>query len=140
MSAGTGITHSEFNHSQTEPVHFLQIWIVPERQSLPPSYEQKSFSLEEKRAKLRLIAAPEGREGAVTIHQDVELYASVLAVGEEVKHHLKPNRHAWVQVAKGSVSLNGKPLAAGDGAAIEREEVIAIEANQHSEVLLFDLA
>ncbi len=140
MSAGTGIRHSEFNHSKTEPVHFLQIWILPEREGLPPGYEQKSFPLEERRGRLRLIAARDGREGAVTVHQDVDLYVTVLESGERVAHGLAPGRHAWVQVARGGATLNGRPLAEGDGAAVSDEGRIELTATAPAEVLLFDLA
>jgi redox-sensitive bicupin YhaK (pirin superfamily) len=139
MSAGTGISHSEFNHSQTDPVHFLQIWIIPDQQGLQPSYEQRDFPLEEKRGKLRLIAAKDGRDDAVTVHQDVDLFVTLLVSGEQVIHQLRPNRHAWVQVARGAVMLNGMSLKAGDGAAISEEEKLEISANDTSEILLFDL-
>ncbi len=140
MSAGTGIRHSEFNDSQTEPVHFLQIWILPEREGLPPSYEQKAFPVEEKRGRLRLIAAPDGREGAVTVHQDVNLYVTVLEPGESVNYRLAPGRQAWVQVARGAVTLNGVALGQGDGAAVGQEESLQIQAAEPAEALLFDLA
>lgn len=139
MSAGTGIRHSEFNHSKTDSVHFLQIWILPEQSGLPPSYEQRNFPLEEKRGKLRLVAARDGREGAVTVHQDVELYASVLEPGDRVSHHLQRDRHAWVQVVRGAITLNGLPLAAGDGAAISDEDKVDVQGNTAAEILLFDL-
>jgi redox-sensitive bicupin YhaK (pirin superfamily) len=140
MSAGTGISHSEYNHSNSEPVHLLQIWIVPEKKSLVPEYEQRAFNREEMRGQLRLVAARDGRKGAVTIHQDVDLYAVVLAPGESVTHRLKPGRHAWVQAASGAVLLNGTPLEPGDGVAVSNEELLEITANNPSEILLFDLA
>ena len=140
MSAGTGISHSEFNYSRTDPVHFLQIWILPDQQGLQPSYEQRDFPLEEKRGKLRLIAAKDARDGAVTVHQDVDLFVTLLTSGEKVIHQLRPHRHAWVQVARGAVMLNGMALKAGDGAAVSEEEKLEINANDTSEVLLFDLA
>ncbi|HXE92119.1 MAG TPA: pirin family protein [Terriglobales bacterium] len=140
MSAGSGILHSEFNASKTEPVHLLQIWIRPERRGLEPGYEQKEFPLEEKRGRLRPIAARDGREGAVTIHQDVTLYASTLAPGQQVEHTLTPGRHAWLQVARGAVALNGTGLNQGDGAAVSEEEKLTIRAEQDAEILLFDLA
>ncbi len=140
MSAGTGILHSEFNASQTDPVHFLQIWILPEQKGLPPSYEQRAFTAEGKRGRLRLIASQDGREGTVTLHQDVDLYAAVLAPGDEVMRTLQRGRHAWVQVAHGAVTLNGTILKAGDGAAVSEEENITLRANEEAEVLLFDLA
>lgn len=140
MSAGTGIMHSEFNHSQTEPVHFLQIWIVPDTQGLPPSYEQRSIPLEEKRGKLRLIAAKDGREGAVTVHQDMALYVSVLEAGDRVSYDLKPNRHAWLHIARGTATLNGHSLTEGDGASLSGEERLEISSDVGGEILLFDLA
>ena len=140
MSAGTGIRHSEYNPSQTEPVHFLQIWILPEREGIAPSYEQRAFPPEEKRGTLRLLAAHDGREGAITVHQDVDLYVSVLAPGEQVSHRTRPGRHAWLQVARGAVALNGLPLHAGDGAAVSAEGQLDIRASDTAEILLFDLA
>jgi redox-sensitive bicupin YhaK (pirin superfamily) len=140
MSAGTGIQHSEFNPSQKDPVHLLQIWIFPERKGIQPSYEQKSFAAEEKRGKLRLIASPDGRDSAVTIHQDASLYVSLLAPGQQVEHKLGAGRYAWLQVAKGAVELNGQALAQGDGAAISDEEKLFIRGKEDAEILLFDLA
>ena len=140
MSAGSGVRHSEYNASKTDPVHFLQIWIVPEKKGLAPSYEQKTFSVSEKRDELRLIGSRDGRDGSVTIHHDVDLYASVLTPGQSVRHVLRSGRGAWVQVARGSVTLNGERLQAGDGVAIERAGEIAIEASNAAEVLLFDMA
>lgn len=138
MSAGTGVRHSERNASDDEGVHFLQIWIVPERNGIAPGYEQKQFSVEERTGNLRLVASPTGRDGSVMLHQDAELYVSVLA-NSHLKHELKPGRHAWLQVARGSVSVNGQELAEGDGAAIEGEPSITIQG-EDAEVLLFDLA
>ena len=140
MSAGTGIMHSEFNPDQTEPVHLLQIWILPDRQGLQPSYEQRAFGLEERQGKLRLIAARDGREGAVTIHQDVDLYSAVLQKGDRVSYQLQPNRYGWLQVAKGEVSLNGNALKAGDGVALSEAESLKIGTDTSAEILLFDLA
>jgi quercetin 2,3-dioxygenase len=144
MSAGSGIRHSEFNASPTEPVHFLQIWIIPEKKGLKPGYEQKSFPASEKRGKLRLVGSRDGRDGSVTIHQDVDLYASVLDASDAVTHELKHGRKAWVQVARGAVSLNGLDLREGDGVAVEEPGVLKLEpgatANDGAEVLLFDLA
>lgn len=141
MSAGTGILHSEFNASISDPVHFLQIWIVPDEKGLEPSYEQKTFEDAEKRGKLRPIASRTGRDGSVTIHRDVDLYATLLGEGESVRHELKPGRASWVQVAEGAVLLNGQQLDAGDGTAIETPGVIEIRgAAEEAEVLLFDLA
>lgn len=140
MSAGTGITHSEFNPAKTDPVHFLQIWIIPDTQGLQPRYEQKAFPVEEKQGKLRLIAAKDQREGAVKIHQDVDLYASVLAPGDVVNYHLKPQRYAWLQIAQGVVNLNAEELRAGDGVQMSGEEQLEINTDVGAEILLFDLA
>lgn len=140
MSAGTGVAHSEFNASKVEPVHFLQIWIQPAVQGIAPGYEQKFFAPAEKQGRLRLIVAPDGRDGALTIHQDVELYAALLAPGEVVTHPLKPGRHAWVQVVRGVVQVADRPLTAGDGAAVSESNDLEIRAEQDSEFLLFDLA
>ena len=140
MSAGTGITHSEFNPSKAEPVHLLQIWILPERKGLTPSYEERTFPEAERRGQWRLVAAQDGREGAARWNQDVDLYVTLLAPEERVEHRLKPGRHAWAQVARGAVTLNGKPLQAGDGAAISDEEILEVCATEAAEVLLFDLA
>lgn len=139
MSAGTGITHSEFNHEKNEELHFLQIWILPERLGVQPSYEQKFFSDEEKRGTLRLIASPDGSDGSVTIHQDARLYAALLD-GHELSHTLSPGRHAWLQVLRGEVLLNGQRLGTGDGAAISDEERLVVSSAAAAEVLLFDLA
>jgi quercetin 2,3-dioxygenase len=140
MSAGSGIRHSEFNHSKTEPVHFLQIWIIPESKALKPGYEQKAFGLDEKRGRLRLIGSRDGRDGSVTIRRDVDLYASVLSSGQTVTHELSAGRGAWLQVARGAVVFNDKPLKAGDGAAIDAPGKLRIEGKQEAEVLLFDMA
>jgi len=142
MSAGTGVLHSEFNHSPDELVHLLQIWIFPEKSGLKPSYEQKTFSAEEKLNRLRLVASPDGREGSVTIHQDVRLYAGLLEPGKSVAHDLAPGRGAWIQVTSGAVEVNGNRLRAGDGAAIEDERGLEIigRGEGTSEFLLFDLA
>lgn len=140
MSAGTGVRHSEANPSPTDPVHLLQIWIMPERRGIEPSYEQKAFPEAEKRGKLRLIASPDGGDGSVTIHQDAKLYVSLLAPGQEVAHDLGQGRYAWLQVAKGAVELNGKSLNQGDGAAVSAEQKLAIKGTKDAEILLFDLA
>jgi len=140
MSAGSGIRHSEMNASDTDPVHLLQIWILPNRRGIEPSYEQKSFPTEDKQGKLRVIASPDGENGSVTINQDAKLYVSLLAPGQKVTHELPRERYAWLQVAKGSVELNGKLLQQGDGAAVSDEERLSIEGKQDAEVLLFDLA
>jgi quercetin 2,3-dioxygenase len=139
MSAGTGVAHSEFNASRSEPVHFLQIWIVPERRGLTPGYEQKHFPEESREGQLRLIASPNGEAGSVSIHQDVRLYSALLAPGQSVRHALASGRHAWVQVARGAVHLGDQTLRAGDGAAISEEQAISLSADAPSEVLLFDL-
>ena len=140
MSAGTGVAHSEFNASENEPVHMYQIWMFPDKNGYKPLYDQKHFDASEKRGKLRLMVSPDGREGSVQIRQDNELYATVLAPGEAVKHALKPERHAYVQVARGSVTLNGKDLETGDGAAISAEKSLELVGVKDAEVLLFDLA
>jgi redox-sensitive bicupin YhaK (pirin superfamily) len=140
MSAGTGVTHSERNGSPSVPVHLLQIWLLPARPGTPPSYEQKAFPAEEKRGRLRLVGARDGRDGAVTIHQDVALYATLLAPGERVTHELAPGRHAWVQVVRGDVDVNGATLGMGDGAAVSDEPRVTITAQSDVELLLFDLA
>jgi redox-sensitive bicupin YhaK (pirin superfamily) len=140
MSAGTGIMHSEYNHSQTEPVHFLQIWIIPNKQGLKPRYEQKAFPIEEKRGKLCLIAAKDGRDGAVTVYQDVDLYTSVLEPGDVVNYNLPANRYGWLQVASGVITLNGEELRAGDGVQMSGEEQLEITTNIGGEILLFNLA
>jgi len=139
MSAGTGVTHSEYNPSPTEPVHLLQIWILPEKKGLPPSYQQRAFQPEEKRNTLRRIASRNGRDGSVTVHQDVDLFAALLESEELVRHTLPPGRHAWLQVVGGAVALNGTLLFAGDGAAASDEDRLEISASESSEVLLFDL-
>jgi hypothetical protein len=140
MSAGTGVRHSEANPSDTEAVHLLQIWIVPDKQGHTPGYEQKAFAEAEKRGKLRLLASPDGQDGSVTIHQDAKLYVSLLSPGQEVKHDLADGRHAWLQVAKGAVELNGQKLEQGDGAAVSEERTLTVKGTQDAEVLLFDLA
>ena len=140
MSAGTGVAHSEFNASKTEPVHLYQIWMLPEKPGLQPAYDQKNFGEDEKRGKLRLVASPDGRDGSVRIRQNNDLYATLLSSGESVKHALKKNRYAYVQVARGSVKLNGTRLDEGDGAAITAEKAVELTGVQESEVLLFDLA
>jgi quercetin 2,3-dioxygenase len=139
MSAGTGVRHSEANPSTKDPVHLLQIWILPDRHGHEPGYEQKSFPEEEKRGKLRLIASPDGANGSVAIHQDARLYASLLSPGQQVEHQLGVGRFGWLQVAKGAVELNGKALKQGDGAATDDQKLI-LKATEESEILLFDLA
>ena len=140
MSAGTGVTHSEYNASETEPVHFLQIWIVPAENGLAPGYEQRHFRSEDKRGTLRLIAAADGRDGALTVHQDANLFAALLEPGGRVRHDLAADRHAWVQLIGGRVLLNGTALEAGDGAAVSGEDSLEINPVMLSELLLFDLS
>jgi len=140
MSAGTGVAHSEFNASDKETVHMYQIWMFPDKKGYQPVYDQKHFDEAEKSGKLRLVVSPDGRDGSVKIRQDNELYATVLAPGEVVKHELEPGRHAYVQVACGSVALNGKKLETGDGAAISAEQFLELRGVDKAEVLLFDLA
>jgi redox-sensitive bicupin YhaK (pirin superfamily) len=140
MSAGTGIRHSELNHSQTEPVHFLQIWVLPDRDGLPPRYDQKTFPPSEKRGHLRLVGSPDGRGGSLVIHQDVEIYDALLSSANAVRHELKVGRKSWVQVVRGSVEVNGKAAGAGDGVALEGEASLTITSREDgSEILLFDL-
>jgi len=139
MSAGTGVTHSEANPSSDEPVHLLQIWIFPREQGSQPDYEEKKFSDDEKRNRLRLIVSPDGSEGSVRIHQDAKIFASVLDPGQQVEHALADGRDAWLQVAAGSVSVNDSPLKQGDGAGIRKESKITITATEAAEILLFDL-
>ena len=140
MSAGTGVTHSEANGSETEPVHLLQIWILPEKRGITPSYEEKRFSPEEKRGRLRLVASRDGADGSVTIHQDARVYASLLDPGQTVRHTLDRGRGAWLQLVAGAATVNGTALATGDGAAIQNEGTLEIHAGEPTELLLFDLA
>ncbi len=140
MSAGAGIRHSEFNHSQEKPVHFLQIWILPERNGLRPGYEQKAFAPNGTRGTWRTVVAPEGENGTLTIHQDASLAVASLSRDEQATYSLKPGRYAWVQVATGGVTLNGNTLHAGDGAAVSNETKLTVKATEPSELLLFDLA
>lgn len=140
MTAGTGVRHSEFNASKTEPVHFLQIWIVPERDGLEPSYEQKTFPEAQKRGQLRLIGSRDGRNGSITIHRDVDLFAAVLGEGESVSHELAAGRGAWLQVARGTVTANGEALKAGDGVSLTKPGRLTIAGSSEAEILLFDLA
>lgn len=139
MTAGSGIRHSEYNHSKTEPVHFLQIWILPASEGLKPGYEQKAFG-DERHGRLRLVASPDARDGSLKIHQDVDLHAAVLGQDDVVTHTFRPSRLGWVQIAAGEVMLNGEQLRCGDGAAIRDETDIRIEAASQAEVLLFDMA
>jgi len=140
MSAGTGVTHSEFNASPSELVHFLQIWILPARPGGKPGYEQKAFPESERRGRWRLVASPDGRDGSVTINQDVALYTSLSRAGEKLKYELAPGRHAWLHVARGQVELAGEKLTAGDAAAISDAGSVELTGRDDAEVLLFDLA
>lgn len=141
MSAGTGIRHSEFNASDKEPVHFLQIWIIPNQTGIAPGYEQKLFPREERKDRLRLVGSPDGRDGSLVIHQDTDLYASVLGKGQSASHTVKPGRGAWVQMAAGSATVNGERLDTGDGAAIaEPGELTFNGVDEEAEFLVFDLA
>ena len=141
MSAGTGIMHSEYNASSEAPAHFFQIWVIPERTGIEPGYEQQTFTEADKRGKLRLVISPDGREGSLRIHQDVALFASVLSDGDTVRHDLAADRRAWVQVARGAVTVNGQALSAGDGAGVTDEASVEITAtgDNDAEFLLFDL-
>ncbi len=140
MTAGTGVRHSEKNSSESEPVHLLQIWILPHTTGLQPGYEQKAFSVDERRGTFRLIASEDGRDGSVTVHQDVTVFASILAAGEEVVHKFDPTRYGWIQIACGAITINGENLQQGDGAVINGESELKLLGHESSEVLLFDLA
>jgi redox-sensitive bicupin YhaK (pirin superfamily) len=140
MSAGSGVGHSEFNASKTEPVHFLQIWILPERRNLEPSYEQKNFPKPELQGKLRVVASRDGAGGAVLVHQDVTLLAGVFAAGEQARYALASGRHAWLHVARGKVRVNGHELEAGDALQASDEAALEVSGVNDAEVLLFDLA
>ncbi len=143
MSAGTGVLHSEFNHSRDELVHLLQIWIFPDERGLKPSYEQKTFAAEEKLNRLRLVASPDASDGSVILHSDARVYGSLLEPGASVTHALAQGRGAWIQVVSGAIEVNGKWLAAGDGAGIENEKLLTVTGRSESgrsEFLLFDLA
>ncbi len=139
MSAGTGVTHSEYNASKEEPVHFLQIWILPKRGGLPAGYEQKHFSDAEKRGRLRLLASPDGADGSVRIQQDARVFGSLLEGGQTVSHNFEKGRLGWLHLARGSAEVNGTPLKAGDGVAIESVDKLTIRSKDRGEVLLFDL-
>jgi quercetin 2,3-dioxygenase len=141
MSAGTGIRHSEFNASKTEPVHFLQIWIIPEQRGLAPGYEQKAFGDDEKRNRLRLVGSRSGRDGSVTIHRDVDLYATRLDEGVTVRHDVRAGRAAWLQVARGTATVDGTQLHPGDGIAVASAGRLALTGTSNdAEILLFDMA
>lgn len=139
MSAGSGIRHSEFNPSETEPVHLYQIWLFPNEHGVTPSYEQKAFAETERLGRLRLVASPNGADGSLTIQQDARIFLSSLIAGNSVTHELAPGRHAWLQVLRGKVSLNGTLLDTSDGAAISEEQILKLHADQPAEVMLFDL-
>jgi redox-sensitive bicupin YhaK (pirin superfamily) len=139
MSAGTGVRHSEFNGSKTDPVHFLQIWLMPSRNGIAPGYEQKTFSGADKRGRLRIVASPDGRDGSVTIHTDALLYAGLFDQGESARVTLSAGRHAWVHVARGKARVNGQELQEGDGAALSQEPAVVVEGVDGAEVLVFDL-
>jgi hypothetical protein len=140
MSAGAGVTHSEFNLDPKNPVHFLQIWILPERAGLPPRYQQKKFAASEKKNRLRLLVSRDGGEGSLVLGQDASLYGALLDAGAEVRHTLASDRHAWVQVVSGALELNGQKLGPGDGAAVSNEKKLTLRGLAAAEALLFDLA
>lgn len=139
MSAGTGITHSEFNPSATEPVHLYQIWLQPEREGIVPSYEQKRFGDQQRLNRLRLVASREATDGSLRIHQDARIYLSTLEAGNQLAHEIAPGRHAWLQVLRGSLTAGGKTLQASDGLAVSDESELKMEAHEDAEILLFDL-
>lgn len=140
ISAGSGITHSEFNPSSEEPVHFYQIWLVPNVRDIAPSYQQREFGEGEKLDRLRLVASPDGEDGSLSIHTDANVYLSNLAAGAEVGFDLQPGRHGWLQVLSGSVAVSGNQLSTSDGAAITNEDSVSIVASEDAEIMLFDLA
>lgn len=140
MSAGTGIQHSEFNASESEPVHLLQIWMLPDRNNITPRYDQRNFPLAEKQGKLRLVGSKDGRDGSVIINQDIDLYVSVLSAGDLVKFEVAQNRFAWIQVARGIATLNGESLREGDGVQINSPELLELSTESNAEILLFDLS
>jgi redox-sensitive bicupin YhaK (pirin superfamily) len=140
MSAGTGVIHSEMNASRTEPVHFLQIWLIPSRLGVAPGYEQRTFPMEDRTGRLRLVASPDGRDGSITIHTDASVYAGLLGAGQAAELPLAPGRHAWIHVARGAARVNGQDLGAGDGLALSDESRVQIEGLDRGEVLVFELA
>ena len=140
MSAGTGVRHSEHNASQEELVHFLQIWIVPNQRGLPPSYEQRAFDPREREGSLRLVVDPDGREGALKINADARLYTTLLHAGAQVEHEVRAGRHAWIQVARGVIEVDGETLEAGDGASLSAAARLVLKAVEPAELLVFDLA
>ncbi|HEY3593045.1 MAG TPA: pirin family protein, partial [Polyangiaceae bacterium] len=139
MSAGTGVRHSEFNASRDQIVHFLQIWIQPQKEGIAPGYEQKTFSRADKQGKLRLVASPDGRDGSVTIHADALIYAGIFEKGEHAELALEPGRHSWIHVARGQAEVNGQTLDAGDAVGISAEKSVRVEGLDSAEVLVFDL-
>lgn len=140
MSAGSGIRHSEFNASKTDPVHFYQIWLLPEQRGIQPGYEQKAFDLHARPGQFLLVAAPDARDGSLRIHQDADIYLARLEASAPVRHPLRPGRHAWVQVLRGEVQVNGQAVKSGDGVALSEERAVEIQSAQAAEVMLFDLA
>ena len=140
MSAGTGIRHSEFNPSATEPTHLYQIWLEPDRTGLPPSYEQRAFAEEGRRGRWQLVASPDAADGSLLIHQNAKVLLAALSAGETLTYDLAPHRHAWLQILRGAVVLNGQMLQTSDGAAISQEAALTLVAEVEAEVLLFDLA
>jgi redox-sensitive bicupin YhaK (pirin superfamily) len=139
MTAGTGIEHSEFNPSESEPVHLYQIWLFPERRGLAPSYDQRAFADQERQGKLRVVASPDGRDGSLTIHQNAEVFLTTPDAGNQVTHKLAPGRHAWIQILRGAVRFDDVALSAGDGAAVSDQSIVTLTAERLSEVMLFDL-
>jgi hypothetical protein len=140
MTAGTGITHSEFNPSANEPVHLYQIWLYPSQKGLEPSYEQKRFPDSDRQNRLRLVASPDSDQGSLLIHQDARIFLARLEPGREVVHELASGRHAWLQVMRGSVTFNGHELQTSDGASVSNESLLSIQSTDDAEVMLFDLA
>lgn len=140
MSAGTGVSHSEYNASKTDPVHFLQIWIMPSARGIAPSYEQKNFPREDRLGKLRVVASPDAEDGSVTLHADARIYASVLEQGDKAELSVAESRHVWVQAIRGRLVANGQELSAGDGLAISDERAVQLDGLEGAEVLVFDLA
>jgi redox-sensitive bicupin YhaK (pirin superfamily) len=140
MSAGTGVTHSEYNASRTDPAHLLQIWIVPDRRGYQPGYEQKHFADEDKRGRMRVAASPDGRDGSVSIHQDALMYAGIIEPGQPIRMAIAAGRNAYLHVVEGGITVNGAALKGGDGARIENEREITLDAAKPSEVILFDVA
>jgi redox-sensitive bicupin YhaK (pirin superfamily) len=142
MSAGTGVVHSEHNASKTEPVHFLQIWLIPSQHGLPPGYEQRTFPAADRAGRLRLVASPDGRDGSITVHSDASMYAGLFGAGQTAELPLAPGRHAWIHVARGAARVNGHELGAGDGLALDDEpgvQIEGIEGADAAELIVFEL-